>query len=58
MVAVLCFLGAVVGATLYAAGLIWVQVKKRHGAPMSEWAMTSVGIVFFVLWYGLIYFFA
>jgi hypothetical protein len=49
------FFGAVLGAGLYAVGLICVQVKKHY--RFSEWAVTSVGIVFLVLWFGLVYFF-
>ena len=49
------FFGAGLGAGLYAVGLICVQVKKHY--RFSEWAVTSVGIVFLVLWFGLVYFF-
>ena len=52
---VLPFLGAALGAALYAVGLEWY--KKRYGRPLGGVAESSVTIVFFILWFGLLYFF-
>jgi hypothetical protein len=50
---VLPFVGAGLGAALYAVGLEWY--KKRYGRPFL--AENSVIIVFLLLWFGLLYFF-
>ena len=50
------FFGAGLGAGLYLVGLEWVY-KKRYRRPSEPLAEISAIIVFFVLWFGLLYFF-